>query len=542
MFSLQSSAQDSAGKVLRVHQATWPDVVDPQKSSSSSEIVILSANYEGLTRLDSDGNTVPAAAESWEFNEDGTVLTFHLRAGLTYSDGSPLTAERFRYAVERNCDPNTAGQYQSILFEIVGCEAFASSLTAPEVGEGTPAAEVDPAAYETTKAALGVKAIDDTTLELTLTHPAPYYPTVASLWVFFPAKQELIEQGGDAWWKDPALQLGNGPFQISGWDENQRVSFVANEHYWAGRAKLDGMEYIYQGESSVALEAYKNGDLDIMQVDSVQIPEIQADAELAPQLLSYATASSYGIGFNLAQEPFNDIKVREAFAQAFDRETYCAVIRNGDCNPTLSWIPAGLPGAIETDLNGFNPELAVQTLAESSYGGPDALPEINFFYNSDDAANTARAEWIAGQYRDILGVTITLQPTEGTALTALRKDPNTFPQMLLTTSWIQDYPDPQNWLSVFWKCTATFAIRASYCNEEFDALVDQADVEFDPAKRLELYQQAGQILVQDAPIAFAYNLSNVVLINPAVTGYVATTLDAEFPGQFSSLLTIDITQ
>jgi len=542
MFTVQSSAQDSAGKVLRVHQTTWPDVVDPQKSSFSSEIVILIANYEGLTRQDDQGNTVPAAAESWEFNEDGTVLTFHLRAGLTYSDGSPLTAERFRYAIERNCDPNTAGQYQSILFEIVGCEEFASSLTAPEVGEGTPAPEVDPNAYETTKAALGVKAIDDTTLELTLTHPAPYYPTVASLWVFFPAKQELIEQGGDAWWKDPTLQLGNGPFQISGWDENQRVAFVANENYWGGRAKLDGMEYIYQGESSVALEAYKNGDLDIMQVDSVQIPEVQADSTLSSQLLSYATASSYGIGFNLAQEPFNDQKVREAFAQALDRETYCSVIRNGDCNPTLSWIPEGLPGAIETDLNGFDPEKAVATLAESSYGGPESLPEINFFYNSDDAANTARAEWIAGQYRDILGVTITLQPTEGTALTALRKDPATFPQMLLTTSWIQDYPDPQNWLSVFWKCTATFAIRASYCNEEFDALVDQADVEFDATKRLELYQQAGQILVQDCPIAFAYNLSNVVLVNPAVTGYVATALDAEYPGQFASLLNIDITQ
>jgi len=540
MFGVHQTAAQDAGKILRVHQITWPDVVDPQKSSFSSEILVLAANYEALTRLDSEGNTVPGAAESWEFNEDGTVLTFHLRAGLKYSDGSALTAERFRYAVERTCDPNTAGQYQSILFEIVGCEAFANSLTAPEAGEGTPAAEVDPAAYETTKAALGAKAIDDQTLELTLTHPAPYYPTVASLWVFFPAKQELIEQGGDAWWKTPALQLGNGPFQLTSWDENQQIGLTANENYWGGRPKLDGMSYIYQGESAVALEAYRNGDLDIMQVDSVQIPEIQADTNLSSQLLSYVTASSYGLGFNLRQEPFNDIKVRQAFAQAFDRDTYCQVIRNGDCAGTLSWIPAGLPGAIETDLNGFNPEQAKATLAESSYGGPDALPEINFFYNSDDAANTARAEWIAGQYRDLLGVTITLQPTEGTALTALRKDPNTFPQMVLTTNWIQDYPDPQNWLSVFWKCTATFAIRASYCNEDFDKLVDQADVEFDPAKRLELYQQAGQILVEDAPIVFAYNLSNVVLVNPKVTGYTATALDAEFPGQFASLLTIDI--
>ncbi|MDQ2683148.1 MAG: peptide ABC transporter substrate-binding protein [Chloroflexota bacterium] len=540
---MPSSAQDATGgKVLRIHHPTDPDVVDPQKSSFSNEIDILSLNYEGLTRLDNEGNTVPAAAESWEFNEDLTVITFKLREGLTYSDGSPLTAERFRYAVERTCDPNTAGQYQSILFEIVGCAEFAGSLTPPEVGEGTPAAEVDPNAYEEAKANLGVKAIDDLTLEITLTNPAPYYPTVAGLWVFFPAKQELIEQGGDEWWLDPALQIGNGPFQINRWESEQLVGFVANENYWGGRPLLDGIEYIYQGDSAVALEAYRNGDIDIMQADPVQIPEIQADPELAAEYLAYGVASTYNLNFNLTMEPFTDIKVRQAFSQAFDRETYCAIIRNGDCSPTLSWIPPGLPGSIETDLYGFDPAAAQQALAESSYGGPEGLPEISLYYNSDDPANTTRAEWVAGEYRDHLGVEITLVPTEGTALVELRKEPSTFPHMLLVGGWIQDYPDPQNWLSVYWKCDATFAKRFGYCNEEFDALVEQADTSADQAERLALYQQAGQILVEDIPGPFLYNLSNLVLIKPYVTGYTATALDVEWPGQFASLLTLDITQ
>jgi len=485
MFSTPVHSQDN-GKVLRIHQIAYPDIADPQKSSFTSEIEILSLNYEGLTKLDENLNTVPAAAESWEFNEDGTVLTFHLRAGLKYSDGSPLTAENFRYAVERTCDPNTAGQYQAILFEIKGCADFAGSLTAPEVGEGTPAAEVDPAAYETTKAALGAKVIDDNTLELTLTNPAPYYPTIASLWVFYPAKKELIEQGGEDWWKDPTKQIGNGVFQLTELAEEQQATFVANENYWGGRAKLDGVEIVYQGESAVALEAYRAGDLDIMQVDPQQIPEIQADTELASQMVSYPTASSYGLGFNLTLEPFTDLKVRQVASTAFDRDTYCTVIRNGDCSPTLSWIPTGLPGSIESDKYGFDPEAAKAALAESSYGGPDSLPEIKLYYNSDDAANTARAEWIAGQYRDILGVTITLEPTEGTALSALRKESSTFPQLLLTNNWIQDYPDPQNWLSVYFKCDAVFAQRFGYCNPEFDKLVTEADQSFDQAKRLEL--------------------------------------------------------
>jgi oligopeptide transport system substrate-binding protein len=245
------------------------------------------------------------------------------------------------------------------------------------------------------------------------------------------------------------------------------------------------------------------------------------------------------MNFNLTMEPFTDIKVREAFSLAFDRETYCGIIRNGDCTPTLSWIPAGLPGAIESDLFGFDPEAAVAALAESSYGGPEGLPPITMYFNSNDTANTARAEWVAGQYRDILGVEISLAPTEGTALVALRKEPSTFPQMLLVGGWIQDYPDPQNWLSVYWKCDATFAMRFGYCNPAFDEIVAQADSLADPAERMPLYQQAGELLVNDIPGPFLYNGSQVSLVADGVTGFTATPLDAEWPGQFTSLLTID---
>ena len=118
-------AQEGGDKILRVHQTTYPDTIDPQKSSFTNEIAILQLAYEGLTRLNEKQETVPAAAESWEYNDDATQLTFRLREGLEYSDGSPITAESFRYAVERTCDPRTAGEYKSILFEIEGCADFA---------------------------------------------------------------------------------------------------------------------------------------------------------------------------------------------------------------------------------------------------------------------------------------------------------------------------------------------------------------------------------------------------------------------------------
>jgi oligopeptide transport system substrate-binding protein len=531
-----AAQDDGAEKVLLVHQSTYPDVFDPQKSSFTNEIDILALAYEGLTRLNENQETIPAAAESWEFNDDATQITFTLREGLQYSDGSELTSENFRYAVERTCDPNTAGQYQSILFEIVGCEEFAS-LGTDEEGE---AVEFSDEEYEAAREALGVSAPDARTLVIDLVNPAPYYATIAYMWVFYPVKQEIVEENPDAWWQEAENHIGNGPFTITSIDEDQLITFEANENYWNGRPILDGIDYVYQGESAIALEAYQAGDLDIMQLDPAQIPQIQNDPELSEEYLAYPVASTYNLNFNLTQEPFTDKKVREAFSYAFDRETYCAEIRNGDCTPTLSWVPEGIPGSITTDKYGYDPEAAVQALAGSSYGGPEGLPEISMFYNSDDTANTARAEFVAGMYRDVLGVNITLEPTEGTTLVDLRKNSETFPQMLLTGGWIQDYPDPQNWLSVYWTCDATFAQRFGYCNEEFDELVQQGDTTIDPEERIPFYEEAGRVLVDDVPGPFLYNLNNTVLVKPFVSGYTPSASDAEWPGQFASLLTIDI--
>src|SRR5215203_1834676 len=315
-----TAAQDG-GKVLRVHHVTYPDVVDPQKSSFANEIDILALAYEGLTRLDTNQETVPAAAESWEYNEDATQITFHLRDGLTYSDGSPLTAENFRYAVERTCDPKTAGEYQSILFEIVGCAEFAG-LSTDEEGN---AVEYTPEEHEAARSALGVTAVDDLTLQINLTHPAPYYHTVAFLWVFYPVKKEIVEADPDNWWKTAENHISNGPFRVTNIAEDQEWTFEANENYWQGRPKLDGIQYVYVEDSSVALEAYRSGDLDTVDLEPSQATEVMADPELSKSFVTWPNASTRNLEMNLTQEPFSDKKVREAFAYAVDRETLCQV-------------------------------------------------------------------------------------------------------------------------------------------------------------------------------------------------------------------------
>ena len=529
--SAATSASDSTSgggdKVLRIHQTTYPDVFDPQKSSYTNEISILLMNYEGLMRVDSKGQAIPGAAEVFQFNEAGDAITFTLRSGLKYSDGSPLTSANFRYAVERNCDPATAGEYQSILFELVGCAEFAE----------TPV--TDTAAYEAAREGLCISTPDEQTIAFQLTNPAPYATYLFGLWVTYPVKQELVEAGGENWWQTAENHVGNGPFQITNIEEDQRITFEANENYWGGRPKLDGIEYVYQGDSAIALEAYRTGDLDIVSPDAGQLPLLEGDAQLSQEIVRYPGAQTTQIQFNLAKEPFNDPKVRQAFAYAFDRETYARDILNNSVIPTLTWIPPGIPGSIETTKFAFDAEKAKQAMAESSYGSGASIPEITFSYNSDDPATGPRIEYIAGQLRDVLGVNIRLDPLEGKALTALKKDNETYPQMSLG-GWIQDYPDPQNWLSVYWLSSATFAQRVLYKNEEFDTLVRQADVEKDPETRIQLYQQAHEILIDDQEGVNLFHPAQIFLVKPEVTGYEPNPSDVEWPGQFSSALTIDI--
>lgn len=533
-LATQSAAQTDQS-ILRVHQWLYPDVVDPQKSSFTNELDILAIVYEGLTRLDEHQVTVPAAAESWEYNADATQITFHLRAGLTYSDGSPLTAENFRYAVERTCDPATAGSYQSILFVVAGCAEFAG-LT---IDAGGNARAYTAAEHEAARNALGVRALDDRTLQLDFTRPAPYFHTIAFTWVFYPVKQAIVEQDPDNWWRSAENHIGNGPFIVTRIDPDQRWSFAANNHYRLGRPKLDGLEFVYIGDPAVSLQAYRAGDLDILHIGASVIDEIRDDTELAGQLLDYPLAGTMMMAMQLTQAPFDDPQVREAFAYAFDRETYCAELEDGTCVPTLSWIPPGVPGAIETQAFAFDPVKAKQALAASTYGDPQALPAITLTYYNDDPREGERAEWVAGQYRDLLGIAMNLAPMDGTTLSSLTKDAATHPQLMLYGGWFQDYPDPQNWLSLYWTCDSVFARPIGYCNPAFDQLVTQGDTTVDPAERLPFYEQAGRVLVDDAPGVFLFNAEGLFLVKPTVAGLAPTASSSDWPGQYASLMSIE---
>jgi oligopeptide transport system substrate-binding protein len=244
--------------------------------------------------------------------------------------------------------------------------------------------------------------------------------------------------------------------------------------------------------------------------------------------------------WNGGDNPFADPKVREAFSLAFDAEGWTHDVDGDLSSATWTWIPPGYPGYDETSPLKYDPEAAKAALAESTYGGPDALNAVGLKLTfGDSPRNRQRSEWIAANYKEKLGVDIALDPVDATTFTALTKDPTTFP-LMARQGWCADYPDPQNWLSVYWRSDTTFANRPGYKNEQFDELVNQADVEIDPEKRADLYKQAQQLMLADIPGAFGYNSLNHYLVKPWVKGYQTTPQDGTYPGDVNPwTITID---
>jgi oligopeptide transport system substrate-binding protein len=347
--------------VLRVNWGYFPDTLDPQLSHSGQWAISGSLDYEGLTRIDEELQVIPGAAESWEFSPDGKTITFHLRDGLVFSDGVPVTAEHFRYAIERLCSPELDSASAIQLFDVAGCEELFSKA-------------------RDDVAALGARALDERTLEISFDKPAPYFPVTASIWGTIPLRQELIEAGGPEWWADPEFRIGNGPFRLIAYEaegDDQRLAYARNDRYWNGPAKLDRLEFLFRDYYDEAnLEAYRRGDFDITWPPQEIVPALESDPELSREILNLPVAGTEYLSFNPNRAPFDDKKVREAFAYAFDREGWCREIQYDACTPTLSWIAPGVPGAIATDAFAFNPDKARQALVSSSYGGPEALPEV----------------------------------------------------------------------------------------------------------------------------------------------------------------------
>jgi oligopeptide transport system substrate-binding protein len=470
-------------------------------------------------------------------------MTFNIRKGMKRFDGTPITAKDFEYALKREVDPCVDGkQYTSILYDVKGAEEL-DSLDCRNDAAKLPAAWSN----------YGVRVADDYSLVVTFKNPIGFWHYVAYTWVTYPSDKAQVDRDPENWWTRPTGHNGNGPFRIQAMDQSKKITFVPNPDYWRGKPKLDRIEMIYNPDSTVMFEAYKKSEVDMdANVAPESIATIMADATLKSEFLRFPAAITTMIAFNNSRKPFNDINVRKAFSAAFDRDGWIRDVAKGVGKPYTRWIPPGVPGSQESRAGApaYDPRAAVNYLVSNGYAAANStaaapkvdcakLGEIKLTYSATPL-NHSRFQFMAGNFTKVFACPITLDPVEATVMTALTKDVKTMPQ-ISRQGWIQDYPHPQNWLSVYWVCGA-FSTRYGYCNKNFDALTAKADQELDFAKSLTMYQQAEDLLLADVPGAGAQYGENIHLVKPWVIGprdYTGSS-DAEWAGEWGPVWNYDI--
>lgn len=493
-----------------------PDTIDPQKESFVNEVAQTMMVYEALMAFDPKTlKPIPGAAkENPKLSSDGLTYTYTLRDGLKYSDGSAVTAKDFAYGFTRLCDPDVAGQYAFTGYIIVGCEAW-NSMDPKKATKS----ELDAA-----KAKLGVKVNGDKEISFTLTEKAPYFNSIAALWVGVPTRESDVTKGGDKW-TEPATFIGNGPFKLTEWKHNEKMVYERNDNYRTP-AKLKKWTKVMINESAVAFAAYRNNELDVTGIGAEQLRTVDGDADLKSQVVDVGGSCTIYVGFNNARAPFDDAKVRLAFSKSYDREAYIRdVALIGKAANEGGFIPPGMPGYDKDDtVQKFDPAAAKKLLSESKYANTDAMKNLKFTYSAS-AANKTRIEWLQQQWKTNLGIDVAPDPVDATTYTSLVKKPETTP-LMFRLGWCADYPDQQDWLTTVFHSTSTVT-RTGYKNAEFDKLVRQADADPNPESRDKTYQQASRILSTDAAAGWWYYTATKYLRKPWLKGVQDTVMDFE---------------
>ena len=479
-----------------------PDGIDPGITNNSFAQYVIVNCFEGLVTYDESGSIVGGSAESWDISEDGTVYTFHLREGLKWSDGSPLTAEDFVYSIQRVLTPATTAQYVNMVTDYV--------LNAQEYYDGTATAEE-----------LGVKALDETTLEITLKQPVSYFIDVLSMWVYDPVQKATVEANGDKWTNSPETYVCNGPFKVTGMSMNENYILEKNENYWnAENVSLEKLTFRYILDISTALTAYESGEVDgIISIPSSDYARLKAENAGVQTYPSYGTVY-YNI--NCDVEPYSDPLVRKALCLAIDRQSLINNVVQITATPAYSFLAPGYAvdgkditeGRSDFGLSATaDVEAAQAALAEAGYPNGEGFPTLQLSYYADDTVKKV-VEAMAEMLKNNLNIDVEISSNEWTIFyDSVQKGDYEVAAM----GWSADYLNPMSFLPLF--KTGDPNNNSGYSNPEYDALVEQAMVETDPAKAAEIVLAADEMASNDYVCLPLYYKSNSFLMKDYISGY-----------------------
>lgn len=495
-----------AEQVLNINLSAEPPTFDPAQAQDSQTNTVLKLMYEGLVRMGEDGNPVPGVAESWEISEDGKEYVFTLREDAKWSNGDAVTANDFVFAWKRVLDPAStpAPPYAYQLYYIENAEQF-------NTGEITDFSQV------------GVEAVDEKTLKVKLANPTPYFLGLTSFYTYYPVHSSV--EGNDKWATNKDSMVVNGPFTLTEWTTGQKIQVTKNEQYWdKDSISLARVDMSLTNSGATELSSYRNGEIDYAGAPNGEIPTDQikgVQSELPEEFNVKGIASTYYYMFNVTAEPFQNAKIRKAFAMSINRQAIVDNVTLGGQLPAFGFVPPGIKGASEefrTEVEDAyfqeNAEEAKRLLEEGmKEEGYTTLPKITLIYNSSEA-HQKLAVAVADMWKNALGVEVATQNQEWGVFLETRKNLN---YQVARAGWSADYNDPMTFMDMW--TTGNGNNDSGYANPEYDALIEQAAVEQDAAKRNDLFAQAEKMLVEeDMVIAPLYYYTNVSLTKPYLKG------------------------
>ena len=494
----QAAAPDAApitgGTFIRLYSD--PPTLDPHLAGDTTSAGIIVEVFGGLATIDKDLQIAPDLAESWDISNGGRTYTFHLRENATFHDGRKVTAQDIKWSIERAGDPATqAPTVDLFLGDIVGFKDKLKGL----------ASDVS-----------GVRVIDDRTIEITADAPKAYFLAKLTYPTSFVLDKNNVTQDA-SWLRAPN---GTGPFRLAEYTPGEVIRLTAFEGYHLGPPKLAEVLHILSGGDAMLM--YENDELHVTGVsfnnlDAILDPAnpLNRDVKQAPP-----SFSTYYMGMNVNEPPFDDVKVRLALNYAIDRETISRTLLKGLLVPAIGVLPPGFPGYQESmgDYT-FDPEKARQLLSESKYGANmDEFPDITLSLpGSFGASISSSTEAILEMWRQTLGIEVDVLQTEWA--TYLQDQRAGRFQLTGGSGWIADYPDPENFLDILLHSKSSNN-HIGYSNLEVDDLLERARTEQDQEKRFGLYNQAERLILKDAPwIPLWHGDGGYVLLKPNVRDY-----------------------
>lgn len=496
LILLQTPLAFAAKQEFNLRIQSEPPTLDWSLATDNVSILLLQNLMEGLAQYDSKLQPKPALAEKWTVSKDGKTYTYVLRKGVTWSDGTPLTAQQFWDSWERALNPKTASEYAYFLFDVVGAQDY---------NEGKLK---DPSK-------LGIKVVDPQTFQVTLNKRASYFPTIPTFTVTFPIRKDIIEKFGNKW-TNPGNMTTVGPFTLKEWKHDSRVTLAANPKYYGPKPKLETVNAYIVNEDTTAINMFESGKLHYV----ARLPPVEIERlKTSPAYRNGPFLRGYYYGFNITKKPFDDVRVRQAFAHAIDRAQITSLLKGGQI-PTTSWIPKGMPGyepkiGLELDV-----AKAQKLLAEAGYPGGKGFPAVTFMFDTRDDHKMI-AERLQAQWKKNLGVDLKAQNEDWKVyLNRLKADVPPMYRM----GWGADYPDPDNFMALFTSYSGNNYTQ--WKNKEYDSLIEKAAGESSMPKRLALYKKAQTLMLEkDTVIVPLFIDALNVLVAPQVKGLQLNAMD-----------------